>query len=257
MPSVVFREKTLSYELGEHEPPGGGKHLLFLPGIAANLQSWEVHLHEQSWRNDTYAVDLPGHGQSSDDPLQSVTQYRDILAEFIQGMAIEPAVLVGHTLGALVAAALAIHAPDTVQALVLVSVYAKWKPPKTYLKELSQALETGTPVEFDASLLSPDVSERVVQWARRQHERLSVETLLSDLSVCGDFDVVKEFPRIKQPTLLVVGDDDTRATVEETTALAESMPHAEVAVIEEAGHLPQVEQARAFERALDEFLAAL
>ena len=257
MPSVVFREQTLSYELGEHEPPGDGKHLLFLHGNAGTLASWETHLHEESQYNDTYAIDLPGHGRSGGAPLPSVAAYRDMLSDFMQGMAIEPAVLVGHTLGGLVAVALATHSPDAVEAVVLVSPYVKWRASKATLKALSQAVETGTTPALEPDLYAQGASDLVLQWARRQQERVSAETLLLDLTAYADFDLANELLDVKQPALLIVGAKDRRATESEARALAATMPNATVAVVPNASHMVMVEQPPAFQQILDDFLATL
>ncbi len=254
MPSVVLREKTVHYELGEHEPPDGGKRLLFIHGDNGTLGWWEQHLNEMSRSHDTYAVDLPGHGASVGMPLETVAAYRDAVGAFVEGMAIEPAVLVGHSLGARVAVALAAHNPDIVEGLVLVSMYTKWQAPQAQLKILSQAGETGAAPAFDRSLFSPNVADQVLAVARRQHERTLAETLLMDLHTAAAYDVVADLERVKQPTLFVLGIDDTRVGVPEVEALAAQAPQATVSILEDAGHLPMLDQAHLFQDALETFL---
>lgn len=254
MPSVVLREKTLHYELGEHEPPDDGKRLLFIHGNNGTVGWWEQHLNDLSHGHDTYALDLPGHGDSHGAPLESIPAYRDALGEFIEGMAIEPTVLIGHSLGALVAVALAAHNPDVVEGLVLVSLYTKWTPPQAQLKALSQAVETGAAPPFDPSLFSPRAEARVLQWARRHHERIRTETLLTDLDAAAAYDVTADLERVKQPTLVVVGADDRRVTQAETRALMHTLPQATLSTLDNAGHLPMLEQGPAFNDALTDFL---
>lgn len=254
MPSVVLREKTVHYELGEHEPPDDGKRLLFIHGDNGALGWWEQHLNEFSLGHDTYAVDLPGHGASTGAALDSVQAYRDALAPFIEGMAIEPVVLIGHSLGARIAVALAAHNPDIVEGLVLVSMYAKWRPPQALLKSLSQAVETGAAPPFDPSLLSPRVTERVAQLARRQHERTRAETLLMDFHAAAAYDVVQELERVTQPLVFVAGRDDVRLSRTEVERLVALVPQATLSLLDDAGHLPMLEQAQAFHDAVDAFL---
>lgn len=59
------------------------------------------------------------------------------------------------------------------------------------------------------------------------------------------------------PCLVLVGADDVYTPVAEAEAMCALVPHARLVVIEEAGHLPGVEQPEAFNRALLEFLATV
>lgn len=257
MPAVVLREKTVNYDLGEHEPPDDGKRLLFLHGDNGTFGWWERQLNDFSRRHDTYAMDLPGHGATAGPHCESVQGYRDTIGEFTEGMALEPAVLIGHSIGARAALALAAHAPELVEALVLVSMYTRWHAPAAVLKTLSQAVETGGTVPLDESLLSPKATESVLQWARRQQNRGLAEALLNDWTATAAHDAIADLEQVKQPVLLIVGADDPRMTVAEAEELAAKAEQAQLVVIPEAGHLPMVEQAQEFDEALDTFLRGL
>jgi proline iminopeptidase len=67
-------------------------------------------------------------------------------------------------------------------------------------------------------------------------------------------DLRPELSRISTPTLVVVGDDDFICDVTAAHEMADGIPGARLAVIEDAGHFPWVEQPAAFRRALDGFL---
>jgi pimeloyl-ACP methyl ester carboxylesterase len=72
------------------------------------------------------AIDLPGHGPSSGDgtaldgsPGLSLVRYRDAVGELAGTLCLGPSLLVGHSMGALVAIEAALAWPDKVRALVL------------------------------------------------------------------------------------------------------------------------------------------
>jgi len=257
MPTLVFRDNTLAYELGEHEPPEDAKQLVFLPGVSGTLQWWEYHLHELSRWHDTYAVEFPGHGESTGPACESIAAYRDCLGEFLTGMAIEPAILVGHSITAMAALSLAAHSPDLVEGLVLVSMYTKWRPKSADLNALAQAAEAGVPPVFDESLLSEEATEHMVRWAQRQNERSNAATALHDLNACANYDPAPDLARVTQPTLIVVGDSDPRIAPEEGYELANLMDNAHVVIIGDAGHLPMIEQRKAFAERVREFVATI
>ena len=59
-------------------------------------------------------------------------------------------------------------------------------------------------------------------------------------------------PRIQIPALVLSGDQDALIPVEETRAMAESIPGARTTIISEAGHLPPIEQPDQVNQALIE-----
>jgi len=108
---------TLNYAVS----PDPGPPLVLLHGIT---QRWQTFLPmlpflTQSWR--TYALDFRGHGKSG---RAAVGQYRgedyssDVIA-FLERCVGEPAIILGHSLGGMVALYLAAHRPDLVRAAIL------------------------------------------------------------------------------------------------------------------------------------------
>jgi pimeloyl-ACP methyl ester carboxylesterase len=59
---------------------------------------------------------------------------------------------------------------------------------------------------------------------------------------------------VREPVLIVVGADDVYTPVADAEAMHRLVPHAAMAVIEKAGHLPGAEQPEAFNTALLDFL---
>ncbi|MCL7021340.1 alpha/beta hydrolase, partial [Vibrio vulnificus] len=69
-------------------------------------------------------------------------------------------------------------------------------------------------------------------------------------------DYLPLLPRITVPTLIVVGRHDAYTPVAEAELMHRHLPDSRLAVIEAAGHLPNLEQESAFNAALGDFLAA-
>lgn len=103
---------------GENGPP-----IVFIHGPAGSADRWSFNLN--AFRNAGYlafAFDLPGHGLASKTTGEpsSVPEYARVLAAFLEELT-EPAVLVGASVGAHIAAYCATQRPGRVKALVLVS----------------------------------------------------------------------------------------------------------------------------------------
>jgi pimeloyl-ACP methyl ester carboxylesterase len=102
------------------EGPPGGAPLVLLHGITGWWQDFLSIMPLLAFRYHLYALDFRGHGRSGRVPCRyRLEDYsRDTIA-FLRQQVGEPAVLLGHSLGGMVAVQVAAQAPDTVRALVL------------------------------------------------------------------------------------------------------------------------------------------
>ncbi|VGC95259.1 putative hydrolase [Klebsiella pneumoniae] len=101
---------------------GSGIPLTLLHGISSGAASWHKQMALPGYR--VLAWDMPGYGES---PMLAATpadagDYADALARMLDRAGVEQTILVGHSLGALVAAAFAAKYPQRVLYLVLADV---------------------------------------------------------------------------------------------------------------------------------------
>lgn len=100
--------------------PYHGLPLVLLHGVLRGWQDWSVLLPSLSCRSQVYALDFRGHGQSARTPGQyRVTDYIVDAQEFIEMMCPTPPVVIGHSLGAMVALAVAANSKIPVRGIVL------------------------------------------------------------------------------------------------------------------------------------------
>ncbi|WP_066519521.1 alpha/beta fold hydrolase [Curtobacterium ammoniigenes] len=96
--------------------------VVFLPGVGLDARSFDATALALGW--SAVAVDLPGHGHSGwlhDGDYAAERVAPDVLRA-IEHVAREPIVLVGHSLGAMVATRVAALAPERIAALLLVDM---------------------------------------------------------------------------------------------------------------------------------------
>lgn len=103
----------------EQAGPPDGRPLVLLHGLSADATSWRpvIERGAPTWR--TYAVDLRGHGRAERTPGNyRLDDYVDDIDKLLDEIG-QPAVLVGHSLGAIIAASLAQAQRPLVAALFL------------------------------------------------------------------------------------------------------------------------------------------
>jgi pimeloyl-ACP methyl ester carboxylesterase len=126
MPYVALaRAGRIHYaERGERRP--GRPSALLIHGAGASAAIWLMVLARVARGGHAIAIDLPGHGPSAVDGAAldgtrgpTLARYRDAVGELAATLCLGPSVLVGHSMGALVAIDAALAWPDKVRGLVL------------------------------------------------------------------------------------------------------------------------------------------
>lgn len=107
---------------------GDGHPIPFIHGLACDSSDWSAQVHRFRADHRVIAPDVRGHGRSmvTVDGYDLRT-YADDIVSLLDHLAVRSCVLVGHSLGALVAAWLAVEQPDRVRALVALD--PGWAPP--------------------------------------------------------------------------------------------------------------------------------
>lgn len=99
--------------------PPAGPPLLLLHGVTRRWQDYLTLLPTLALRHHLLALDLRGHGRSDRGTSYLVADYVRDVAALVRARFTEPGVIFGHSLGALVAAAVAALEPERVRAVIL------------------------------------------------------------------------------------------------------------------------------------------
>ena len=123
METAVFNEEIVpcgDVSLNVATGPATGSPLLLLHGVMRRWQDFMTFAPPLAWGWHVHALDLRGHGRSGRTPGHyRVIDYANDVIAFIRNQQRSPWVVYGHSLGALVAAAVAAEATDAVRALIL------------------------------------------------------------------------------------------------------------------------------------------
>lgn len=119
----MLTEKTFrtgAVNLNFAEGPASGPPLVLLHGITTAWQSWLPLIPALALRWQVFALDLRGHGRSGRvSGRYRLEDYVADLAAFLSEQVRSPAVLIGHSLGGLVAVSATVPVPDQIRALII------------------------------------------------------------------------------------------------------------------------------------------
>jgi pimeloyl-ACP methyl ester carboxylesterase len=222
----------------------GGNHLYWPPEIR-RLRGYCV-----------YAVDLPGHGKSStSDGQQSIGEYARFLVQWLESVRLRRAVFIGHSMGSAIALALAIHQPEYVVGIGLLGAGARLR----ILPEMLNYVADQTTFYKATDLLvtcsfSANTPPHLVELASKRLLETRQSVLYGDLVACNRFDVMDQLGKVKQPTLVVCGEEDQMTPLRYAQFLASSILNARLSVIPRAGHMVMLEKPDLVADSLHSFL---
>ncbi len=243
---------------------GAGVPLVLLHGIGAGALSWAGQLAGLAGTHRVIAWDAPGYGSSTPLPMAQplAADYARALGEWLGKLGLTELILVGHSLGALVAAAFAAQAaeqaPLRLRSLVLASPargygsaapatrLAKWQERIDVMARLSPA---GLAEQRSASLCSSAASPAALALVRWNMARTTPGGYGQAAHMLAHDDLATHLRKVKAPTQVLCGDQDATtppAACREVAALA----GAPFTLLEGVAHACYVEDAAQFNAAL-------
>jgi len=207
------------------------------------------------------APDLPGFGRSSrEDGPYTMSALADAVVRALDERRIPRVRLAGSSMGGVVAQQLVLRYPERVERLLLVATGAVMNDPAAGLAKSEEFRAspwneaTVAPIVAGFFLRAPAEGEaaRFRRIALEAAHAAAVEASRSN----AQNNTLDRLTEIRVPTLIVQGRHDKARTPEHGALMRERIPGAELAVIEDAGHTPQLEQPDAFHHIALRFLTA-
>ncbi len=249
MPTIHIHQNALFYTARRgDEPP-----LVLIHGAGGNHMLWPAPFHRLA-RRAVYALDLPGHGRSSGPGRQQIEEYAADLVAFLDALAIERAVLVGHSMGGAIAQTVALSAPGRVAALALVATGARLRVAPALIEGLSQAPQQTVETIMQWAW-GPGAPPEMIEQGRQTMLKAGADVLLGDFLACDRFDLREQIGQISAPTLVLTGSEDRMTPPRLGQSLAESIPAARFQLVEGAGHMLMLERPAETAQAIGAFLA--
>jgi pimeloyl-ACP methyl ester carboxylesterase len=228
---------------------------VLLHGVGGGREAWNgvaPTLARRGW--NVAAVDLPGYGLSS---AIALLDHLDAAA----------ALLVGHSMGGMLAQEIHALAPERVAGLVLANTSPAFGRPEgdwqqDFLRQRFAPLEAGLGMpglaaQLVPTMLGPDAPPAAAQAAQALMASVPEATYRAALAALVAFDRRAALPGIAVPTLVVTGEHDTAAPPAVSQRMKQKIPRAALCILAGAGHLAPIEQPAAFARALDVFLTTM
>lgn len=244
--------------------PAPRSPLLFLHGLGGGHHAWDRQLpYFSACGFPSHAWDQPGYGHSESVEPYDLEQVALSLQRLVEALGGEPVVLVGHSMGGLVAQEFYARFPDMVKALVLAFTSAAFVGDSNFARDFIAArlgpLDEGKSMADIAASVLPTMRGAKsdaggLALAQMIMSGIAPETYRKAVHLLTTFDRREQLPRIAVPALLIAGSDDKTAPAASMKRMAEKIPGADYVLLQGCGHLGPLDQPDEFNSALEGFL---
>lgn len=250
------------------EDAGHGTPVLLIHGFPLDREMWNDQLRGLSASARVIAPDLRGFGESGPPPdVMPMEDYATDLAELLEILAVDRAVVCGLSMGGYVALAFHARFPERTAGLVLANTRAGADSDAARaarLQNVKRAYAEGAGAIADAMLpkMLTDATRAarpaLASGVRAMMARQTPDGLAAALrGMAARQDRTADLAGIAVPTLVVTGDADTLIPPSESALIAAAVPNARLVTIPGAAHLSNVERPEAFNAAVASFLGTI
>jgi 3-oxoadipate enol-lactonase len=244
--------------------PAGAPVVTLSHSLAATSAMWEPQVKALTARWRVLRYDTRGHG-GTDAPAGAYTldQLAEDARQLLAALGVKTTHWVGLSMGGMIGQALALKAPELFASLVLCDTSSRVPPEArpTWQERIRTAETQGMAPIVEATIgrwfTAPfrDARPDVVDPVRAMIRATPPAGYAGCCHAISQLDLTDRLPAIKVPTLVIVGEEDQGTPVAAARAIQERIQGAELVVLTSAAHLSNLEQPKAFTRALTDFLA--
>ena len=237
--------------------------ILFIHGLGSSTLDWE---HQISFFEKHYkilSIDLRGHGKTlGSDEKYSISLFANDVAAFLNEKKVKVHI-VGISMGGLVAFQLAVDYPELVQSMVIINSVVELPMDNPKVRKVIR-LRKIVPRIMGMKMMGKVIGKKVFPYPHQGDLRVLIATrwatnkmkdYLKSVNALAGWTVKDHIHKIEQPVLVLGGDNDytTKAEKQEYTNL---LPNASLAIIPDTGHAVTMENPKAVNRIIFEFLTS-
>lgn len=263
---VATQERSVSVWRDSVQPrvkvAGSGPPVVYFHG--ATGLTWDPFLDALAEGFTVYAPEHPGTTPGDPDGIKPLDTLWDLILyyyEVFDRLGLESPAVIGHSFGGMVAAEVAATNPERVSKLVLIDPVGLWRddaPIKNWMVMQPQDLAKAVFADPES-----DVARQALAVPEEMDAQIDAQIqFMWSLACTGKFvwpipdkGLKKRIHRIQAPTLVIWGKQDGLVPPLYAEEFGSRLANARVELVDNAGHVPQLEQPATVSRLVREFLA--
>ncbi|HUG62005.1 MAG TPA: 3-oxoadipate enol-lactonase, partial [Methylomirabilota bacterium] len=229
--------------------PETGPTVVFLNSLGTDLRVWDQVVERLGADLRLVRIDKRGHGLSTLEPAsRTVSDHAADVAAVLDALSIQAPLVVGLSIGGLIAQTLAVARPDLASGLLLLDTAHRVGTTESWNARIAAVRGGGLDAIADqvmerwfSARFRETQAEVVAAW-RTLLVRMPADGYIAACEALRDADLTELSPKVAVPTRFAVGSADLSTPPDLVRSAAALVPGARFDVIEGAGHLPPIER---------------
>jgi len=249
-----------------YETYGSGEPLILISGLGGDRNFWQASIGPLSVHYRVIIFDTRGIGKTeAPGAAYSMEMFADDLAGLMSGLHIQQAHILGFSMGGQIALQFALKYPEQVKRLIIAASCARLNTQiRLFIDAVLTVYENGistrqmfeliAPWLFSDSFLSRPGNDVFLQFDEDDPEQQPLYAWKNQYLAQRAFDGTAELHRIKTAPLIISGEMDVFAQLNDAQILAAGLPGARLEILRGAGHLFNFEMPDVFHELVTGFL---
>ncbi len=253
---VLEKEETkIAYEISGN---GKGQKMVLIHDLFLNSDCWKYQLERFEEEYHILRFDLHGHGRSikpkKEFTISHLSSDMSILLEHIEWD--DDLILVGHSLGALIALAYALKHPKAISKMILIGAFcfARHEAITKILGRVQSQPIREFALQIGERGLVPHDEEEAEWLAHQMIDYMEPEDAVHAINAYAGVNFCGNLRSLQIPVLVIVGENDESTPVWASETIDEWLPESEMVIVEEAGHLVIVDHHKELNDLIEGFL---
>ena len=258
---ITYRGEAVRIATGgrEHDPELPG--IVLVHGSGMDRTTWQM---QSRWFSHhgyrVAAIDLPGHGLSGGEPLETIPAMGEWLAGLVHELDMAPSHLVGFSLGTFVALEAAAQDPTCAESLVLIGTASAMPVHPELLTASAEDIPRASRLMTSWALGSKahkgghrSPGTWLVGSSTSLIDRSPDGALSKDMEACNAYGgAVEAMSKVEVPVAFVLGAEDKMTPIKKSGDLVDAVKDATVVRMDRIGHMMPIEDPLGARRAIAE-----
>jgi len=250
----------IEYQL---DGPAGAPVVMLSHSLATTMEMWKPQLPALTKDHRVLNYDMRGHGRSSAPagPYSFAMLAGDVVA-LLDHLEIARVAFVGLSIGGMIGQQLAIHHANRLRCAVLcsttsavpVTVRPVWDERIAAVEGAGMATQVASTLERWFTAPYRAAHPEAIEWIGGMIRATPVAGFVGCGRAIQGLDITAELPKIRLPVLVLPGEKDPGTPPPLSEVIHRAIPGSEYAVVPDAAHLANIEQAGEFNERLTGFL---
>lgn len=259
MPTLVTEQGIVHYETY-----GRGRPVILLHGWLGSWALWRNTIEELGKHFRTYALDFFGFGDSMDRTADfSVTNYVELVHQFMDRLGIVKAPLIGHSMGGTVSLGVASRYPERVVKVIVIGSPINGSSLNVFLKlsgyqSVANLVYAVPLIRTSFIYLLTHVGTRegnaVHKMVSQDASKVTSDSFFQSIATLRKTDLTTDVSTLPMSILGIYGKNDIIVAPSESKTLARHAPTAQIAWFEKSGHFPMMDEPARFYETVNDFL---